>query len=329
MFVAVVTLSAVLLAGCGGEESGPEGKGAASAPQGTTIEQAAGSTEKTEATQTTVEAASETIEESNVSQERSPEEVLTLQYEYINRGDYEKAYSLFAEQSRQEVSLEQYSSFFEANAPYSVTDYSFSSSQTQGDSATVDATFTANSGAGSEQLQRTQRFVRENGKWQIVMRPEQIAVFTATSNPASAELVGEEAAQEEQADAPSGPKAQEKSSNGARVTREAAASEVILRISGTPGVPYRGSFGGIGSSQSGRQELEGTIGQGLNEYRLSDIMGGDVQVRDVSAYISKARPNVEGNLRVQILYQGEVVEENLATGTASFANVSWGPGRPF
>jgi hypothetical protein len=93
-------------------------------------------------------------------------------------------------------------------------------------------------------------------------------------------------------------------------------------------VPYRGSFGGIGSDQSGRQELEGTIGQGISEYRLSDIMGGDVQVRDVSAFISKARPNVEGNLRVQILYQGEVVEENLATGTASFANVSWSPGRP-
>ena len=93
-------------------------------------------------------------------------------------------------------------------------------------------------------------------------------------------------------------------------------------------VPYRGSFGGIGSDQSGRQELEGTIGQGLNEYRLADIMGGDVQVRQVSAYISKARPNVEGTLRVQILYQGEVVEENLATGTASFANVSWSPRRP-
>jgi hypothetical protein len=66
----------------------------------------------------------------------------------------------------------------------------------------------------------------------------------------------------------------------------------------------------------------------VSEYRLSDIMGGDVQVRDLSAFISKARPNVEGNLRVQILYQGEVVEENLATGTASFANVSWSPGRP-
>ncbi len=173
----------ILLAGCGGEESELKEKGAAPASQDTTVEQAAGSTEQTEATDTTVEAVSETTEESNASQERSPEEVLTLQYEYINRGDYEKAYSLFAEQSRQEVSLEQYRAFFEANAPYSVTDYSFSPAQEQGDSATVDATFIANSGAGSEQLQRTQRFVRESGDWRIVMRPEQIAAFTTASDP--------------------------------------------------------------------------------------------------------------------------------------------------
>jgi hypothetical protein len=78
---------------------------------------------------------------------------LALQYEYINRGDFEKAYSLFAKQSQREVSLEQYGAFFEANAPYSVTDYSFSASQAQGDSATLHAVFVANSAAGSEQLQ--------------------------------------------------------------------------------------------------------------------------------------------------------------------------------
>ena len=53
------------------------------------------------------------------------------------------------------------------------------------------------------------------------------------------------------------------------------------------------------------------------------------QVRDVSAFISRARPDIEGDLRVQILYQGEVVEENLATGTAPITPVSWSPGRPF
>ena len=125
--------------------------------------------------------ADESSEEASSSppEGRSPEETLALQYEYINKGDFEKAYSLFAEQSRREVSSEQYRVFFEVNAPYSVTDYSFSPAQTQGDSATVDTVFTANSVVGSERLQRTQRFVLENGEWRVVMRPDQVAIFTA------------------------------------------------------------------------------------------------------------------------------------------------------
>jgi len=85
-------------------------------------------------------------------EEGSPEDVLALQYEYINTGDFEQAHSLFAQQSRREVSLGQYRAFFEANAPYSVTDYSFSSVRMQGNSASVDAAFTVNSAGGIEQL---------------------------------------------------------------------------------------------------------------------------------------------------------------------------------
>jgi hypothetical protein len=115
-------------------------------------------------------------------EEGSPEDVLALQYEYINTGDFEQAYSLFAQQSRREVSLAQYRTFFEANAPYSVTDYSFLSVRTQGSSASVEATFTVNSAGGVEQLQRTQQLVRENGDWRVLMRPEQTAAFTAKEN---------------------------------------------------------------------------------------------------------------------------------------------------
>jgi hypothetical protein len=120
--------------------------------------------------------------EQDTRQERSPEDVLALQYEYINTGDFEQAYSLFAQQSQQEISLGQYRAFFEANAPYSVTDYSFLSVRTQGNSASVDAAFIVNSAGGVEQLQRTQQLVRENGDWRVLMRPEQITAFTATEN---------------------------------------------------------------------------------------------------------------------------------------------------
>jgi hypothetical protein len=33
-----------------------------------------------------------------------------------------------------------------------------------------------------ERLQRTQEFVRENGEWRVLMRPEQVARFTATDD---------------------------------------------------------------------------------------------------------------------------------------------------
>lgn len=296
---AVFLATIVFLVGCGGDrpdERSPGNEETRFVTQVVTVEE----TTPSEATQ-----------ESDASQERSPEDVLALQYEYINQGDFEKAYSLFAEQSRQEVSLRQYRAFFEANAPYSVTDYSFSPAQVQGDSASVDVEFTATSASGVERLQRTQEFVREDGEWRVVMRPEQVAAFTATDEGAEAEP--------QQTPRP-------KRTTEPKAERGAAASEVVLRISGTPGVPYRGSFGGIAESISGRQPIEGTVGEGQNEYLLSDITG-DVNVRTVTANASKGGPRIEGDLRLQILYQGEVVAENLATGTAGTVVVPWYPGR--
>ena len=149
------------------------------------------STEPMQVQMVTVEetGSSRTTEEPSASEEQAPEDVLALQYEYINTRNFEDAYALFAEQSRQEVSLRQYRAFFEANAPYSVTDYAFSPAQVQGDSASVDVEFTATSAWGAERLERTQEFVRENGEWRVVMRPEQVAIFTATDNAAEKELV--------------------------------------------------------------------------------------------------------------------------------------------
>ena len=178
----VVALFSVVLfvVGCSGEQEQSGRQQEQSSEQETSSEALTSDEQTGQADETSEEASSSPPEG------RSPEETLALQYEYINRGDFQKAYSLFAEQSRREVSSEQYQVFFEANAPYSVTDYSFSPAQTQGDSATVDAEFTANSVAGSERLQRTQRFVLENGEWRVVMRPEQVAAFTAIGDAGAA-----------------------------------------------------------------------------------------------------------------------------------------------
>jgi hypothetical protein len=90
--------------------------------------------------------------------------------------------------------------FFEAN-PYSVSDYSFSPAEIRGDSASVDVAFTVTSASGVERLQRTQEFVREGGDWRVVMRPEQLAAFTATDNSAEEDSVSAGAPEEESSSA--------------------------------------------------------------------------------------------------------------------------------
>src|SRR5918993_3447031 len=163
----VVALAAVFFVGCASNETNDkEKRGSASeetrfVTQLVTVEQ-------------TVEETIVATEEPCDSQDQPPEDVLALQYEYINGGDFEEAYALFAEQSRRQVSPKQYRAFFEDNAPYSVTDYSFSPARAQGDSASVDAEFTVTSASGVERLERTQEFACEREEWRAVMRPEQV-----------------------------------------------------------------------------------------------------------------------------------------------------------
>ena len=163
----VVTLAAAFLVGCTSNETEDKEK------RGSTKEETRFVTHLVTVEETTV-----VTEEPCVSQGQPPEDVLALQYEYINSSDFEGAYLLFAQQSRREVSLAQYRAFFEDNAPYSVTDYSFSPARVRGDSASVDAEFTVTSASGIERLERTQEFVCEREDWRVVMRPEQVAVFT-------------------------------------------------------------------------------------------------------------------------------------------------------
>jgi hypothetical protein len=120
----------------------------------------------------------ETMEATTVP-DQEPEEVLASQYELVNAGDYGAAYALFDSGSQQLVSQEQYASYFESLAPYDITNHSFSSAQVQGETATVVVDLTVSSSAGVEQYQVSQQMVLEDGSWRAVMRPEQVASFTA------------------------------------------------------------------------------------------------------------------------------------------------------
>jgi hypothetical protein len=72
-----------------------------------------------------------------------------------------------------------------------VTDYSLVPVRVRGDSASVDAEFTVTSASGVERLERTQEFVCERGEWRVVMRSEQVAVFTAEEEDADADSTRE------------------------------------------------------------------------------------------------------------------------------------------
>ena len=116
-------------------------------------------------------------DERPATQQGSPEEVLALQYRLINAGDYEGAYALFDDRSKLLITPEQYAAYFEANAPYAITDYSFLSVDDRGDDASVEAELTASSGSGQETYAVTQPLVREGAAWRVVMRDEQASTF--------------------------------------------------------------------------------------------------------------------------------------------------------
>jgi hypothetical protein len=174
-------------------ESAPAEEEARTVTRTVTVQEGAAPPETTAAMETTgtVEASAEPTSPCG----GAPEDVLALQYRLINAGDYEGAYELFAERSKGVISLEQYRAFFEANSPYSVTDYSFPSVDVRGEAAIVGAAFTVDSPSGREVLERTQELVCEGNVWGVVMREEQAAAF------AGAREEGEEA----QYDAPEAP----------------------------------------------------------------------------------------------------------------------------
>jgi hypothetical protein len=105
------------------------------------------------------------------------EEVLALQYEYLNMTAWKQAYELFAEESKREVSLEQYEAYMDSGQrerPTAVIEYAFPSVEIAGDHAIIERVFTLSTPDGKNQLEATQEAVLEDKGWRIVMRDDQI-----------------------------------------------------------------------------------------------------------------------------------------------------------
>jgi len=108
-----------------------------------------------------------------------PDEVLALQYEYANMRAWDLAYDFFAEESKDLISFEQYSSSQGSGAPVAITEYSFPSVEVQGDRAVIERIFTAEDPSGEGQYDATQEAVLEDGAWKIIMRQDQIELFSS------------------------------------------------------------------------------------------------------------------------------------------------------
>lgn len=109
----------------------------------------------------------------------SPEEILALQWEYTNMTAWEQAYELFAEETKNRVTLEQYKSGQESGPTDVVADYSFPSVSVEGDRATIEWVMTVNypDDYNESQEQATQEAVLEDEGWRILMRDDQYEYY--------------------------------------------------------------------------------------------------------------------------------------------------------
>ncbi len=101
---------------------------------------------------------------------------------------------------------------------------------------------------------------------------------------------------------------------------EGAASkvDVVVRVSGTPGIRYSGAFG---EPIEGTQVVNGTLGTEPTDYKLKvkDSVSGSV-----SAAFRKTLPD-EGTLKLEILADSGVVAEREASAKPTSVAVSWSP----
>jgi len=75
--------------------------------------------------------------------------------------------------------------YFTHVAPYEITSYSFPSVRVQDNVASLVVDLAVTSSEGEDQYRVTQRMVREDGSWRVVMREEQIASFSGAGSPSA------------------------------------------------------------------------------------------------------------------------------------------------
>ncbi len=97
---------------------------------------------------------------------------------------------------------------------------------------------------------------------------------------------------------------------------EAAVENVAVRVSGTQGTTYSGSYGSFQSAQS----VNDTLGVEPADYEIEG------SVSDILAVVfRKTQPADKETLKVEILVDGEVVAEDETSEEMGVINVTWSP----
>lgn len=99
---------------------------------------------------------------------------------------------------------------------------------------------------------------------------------------------------------------------------EEGTETVTVRVIGTEGMAFTGDVGSLDGSRS----VEGAVPQ---EYEVQ-IQTGEFDFDSVYAFFSRDfMDESEGTLGVQIVYDGEVVEEGETSAQAGSVSVNWSP----
>ena len=111
-----------------------------------------------------------------------PQEILALQYEYYNMGEYERDYELYAQESKDRVSEQLYVSSIrqqdQKDGGFTLPKYSFPSVEIEGDHATMQVVRSYSSQEESEGQDRvTHDAVLEGEGWRILMHDGQYEFF--------------------------------------------------------------------------------------------------------------------------------------------------------
>jgi hypothetical protein len=106
------------------------------------------------------------------------------------------------------------------------------------------------------------------------------------------------------------------------VTKKERVGNEAVRISGTQGVEYSGSYG----TTRGQKTVDGTLRAQPVEYEV-DVDTGTFEFDVITASFQKRSPGL-GSLRVEIISDGDVQASQETQAEFGVVTSSWSPQRP-